>query len=88
MGGFSSLQEGEEEKHMRRMILVMFMVGSIISLVFSVGWESGALAKDPIELSILFFGPAPVFETKVVKEFFVNKVNERAKGELKIIVYN
>ena len=71
---------------MKRMILVMFMVVSIMSLVFSVGWESGALAKDPIELSILFFGPAPVFETKVVKQFFVERVNAKAKGQLKIVV--
>ncbi len=69
---------------MKRMILVIFIAVSIIGLVFSAWCESEALAKEPIELSMLFFGPAPIFETRVVKKFFVNRINEKAKGELKI----
>ena len=55
---------------MKRMILVIFVLVSIMGLVSSVWGKSEALAKEPIELSILFFSPAPTFETKVVKEFF------------------
>jgi hypothetical protein len=55
------------------MILVMFMVVSIIGLVFNVGCESEALATEPIELTMLFFGPTPVFETKVVNNFLLTE---------------
>lgn len=71
---------------MRKNILVIIMVASFIGLFFSVSGESEVLAKEPIELTMLFFGPAPIFETKVVKEYFVKRVNEKAKGELKIVV--
>lgn len=69
---------------MKKTILVFLMMVSMIGLAFG-GWcQSAALAKEPIELSMLFFSPASTFETKVVKEYFVKRINEKAKGELKI----
>jgi len=71
---------------MKRMTYVMFMAVAIIGFVFNVGWATEALAKEPIELTMLFFGPAQIYETKIVKKYFVDEVNEKAKGELKIVV--
>ena len=58
----------------------------MVGLLFSVMGQPVALAKEPIELTMVHFGPAPIFETRAVKEFFVKRVNEEAKGELIITV--
>lgn len=58
----------------------------IAGLLFGFMGQPAALAKEPIELTMVHFGPAPVFETRIVKEYFVKRVNEEAKGELKITV--
>ena len=55
-------------------------------LLFSIVGQPVALAKEPIELTMVHFGPAPIFETRCAKEFFVKRVNEEAKGKLKITV--
>ena len=71
---------------MKRTICFLSVMVPVISLLFSTLGQPSALAKDPIEVSMVFFGPAPIFETRLTKEYFVKRVNEKANGELKIVV--
>ncbi|MFC1867686.1 TRAP transporter substrate-binding protein DctP [Thermodesulfobacteriota bacterium] len=71
---------------MKRAILFVLVLLAVSGLLFSVWDQPAALAKEPIEFTMVHFGPAPFIDTVVVKKFFVNRVNEKAKGELKITV--
>ena len=71
---------------MKRSIIFVSIMVLLTGLLFSVWGQPEALAKEPIELTMVHFGPAPVFETVVTKKLFVARVNEKAKGELKITV--
>ena len=71
---------------MKRAILFVLVMVPVIGLLFSVMGQPVALAKGPIELTMVHFGPAPIFETRCTKEYFVKRVNEEAKGALKITV--
>lgn len=71
---------------MKRAILFFLVMAPVVGLLLSVMAQPVALAKEPIEITMVHFGPPPVFETVITKQFFVNRVNEEAKGEMKIIV--
>jgi len=71
---------------MKRAIVFVSIMVLLTGLLFSVWGQPEALAKEPIELTMVTFGAAPAPESKIVKKFFVDSVNERAKGELKITV--
>ncbi len=71
---------------MKRAIFFILIMLPVTGFLFGVWGQPEALAKEPIELTMVHFGPAPVFESVVVKKFLVSRVNEKAKGELKITV--
>lgn len=62
----------------KRLLLLMASVCLVLILAVSFAYAQ----KKPIELGWVSFLPATFTETKAVREYFVNRVNERAKGEL------
>ena len=61
---------------------LVFVVSVCLVLVFSA--SSLFAQKKPIELNWVSFIPRHMYIYKVVQEYFIDKVNEQAKGELNI----
>ncbi|MFC1869265.1 TRAP transporter substrate-binding protein DctP [Thermodesulfobacteriota bacterium] len=56
----------------------------LIALIFTVSGQPEALAQKPVELSLVTFGPTMITEVVILKKLFIERVNEKGKGELKI----
>jgi len=69
---------------MKKSYFAIFLLAVWMILGF---WaQKGAMAKDPIELNLITFTSLKSYEFNLWKPLFVDKVNERAKGELVIKV--
>ena len=64
-----------------KLIVMLWVVGLAVGTLAL----HPALAQAPIELSLVHFAPALGPEVKLVNDLFVKRVNEKAKGRLRII---
>jgi TRAP-type C4-dicarboxylate transport system substrate-binding protein len=70
---------------MKNLSLKLMVMLWVVGLAVSTLALHPALAKAPIELSLVHFAPALGPEVKLVNDLFVKRVNEKAKGRLRII---
>ena len=68
----------------RSFILVVALI--LITLIVGPLSVNHAVAKKPITLDMVSFLNLKAFEFRLWKPLYIDKVNERAKGELKIRV--
>jgi TRAP-type C4-dicarboxylate transport system substrate-binding protein len=75
----------KKEGTMMKKVLTKLVVA--ILLAISIGcWSASALAADPIKVDFISFLNLKQYDFALWKPIFIDKINERARGELRITV--
>ena len=85
-GDKTCVSTNRKENNMKKRSFILVLTAILISLMIGPLSVNHAAAKKPITLDMVSFLNLKAFEFRLWKPLFIDKVNERAKGELKIRV--